>query len=161
MFYGRLQEAGRMMAMTQKWEHKKDSGNVLQKEEQVKSVSERQLEHLKEQADQNREADKVNAIYNKIMSGEDLIPAEEDVKEAQKADGEEQLIEIGEDTEVTTEDNGEADKTAGSEKDNGIERPNPKAHDISNDDMKVTLQMENMIKIEIGAETGEMLDIKV
>ena len=78
MFYGTIHNAGKMMQMTQKWEQKKDSGNILQKDASPLTAEERQLERLKEQAESNREASKLSGIYNKIMTGEELTPQEEE-----------------------------------------------------------------------------------
>ena len=78
MFYGRLHDVSKMAMMTRKWEQKKDSGNLMQKEARPLTAEERQLENLKEQAESSREAGKISSIYNKIMSGEDLSPQEEE-----------------------------------------------------------------------------------
>lgn len=79
MVSGTIYNTTKIMQMTQKWEQKKKSGNVLKKENKELSVEERQIQLFKEDLERQRESDKYNSIYSKIQSGQELSPAEEDI----------------------------------------------------------------------------------
>ena len=64
--------------MTQKWEQKKSSGNILKKEVKELSPEEQQLKMYQEQLEREREGNEYSSIYAKIQSGQELSPAEED-----------------------------------------------------------------------------------
>ena len=55
MVVGTIYNTGKRLEMTQKWEQKKSSGNVLKKEEKELSVEERQLKMYQEQLERERE----------------------------------------------------------------------------------------------------------
>ena len=76
MITGTIYNAGKMLEMTQKWEQKKSSGNILKKEEL--SPEEQQLKMYQEQLEREREGNEYSSIYAKIQSGQELSPAEED-----------------------------------------------------------------------------------
>ena len=78
MIAGTIYNAGKMLEMTQKWEQKKASGNILKKEEKVLSAEEQQLKMYQEQLEREREGNEYSSIYAKIQSGQELSPAEED-----------------------------------------------------------------------------------
>lgn len=78
MITGTIYNAGKMLEMTQKWEQKKASGNILKKEEKVLSAEEQQLKMYQEQLEREREGNEYSSIYAKIQSGQELSPAEED-----------------------------------------------------------------------------------
>lgn len=76
MITGTIYEAGKMLELTQKWEQKKNSGNIIQKKELTQE--ERQLQNYQEELEKMREGNEYSAIYAKIQSGRELTPAEED-----------------------------------------------------------------------------------
>lgn len=76
MISGTIHSAGKLMEMTQKWEQKKKSGNILKQENL--STEEKQLQMYQEQLEKDREASEYSAIYNKVASGQKLSPSEED-----------------------------------------------------------------------------------
>ena len=76
MITGTIYEAGKMLELTQKWEQKKNSGNIFQKKELT--PEERQLQNYQEELEKMREGNEYSAIYAKIQSGRELTPAEED-----------------------------------------------------------------------------------
>lgn len=78
MIYGTLYNTGKMLEMTQQWEHKKLSGNILKKEVKELSLEERQLQIYQEQLEKEREGSEYSAIYAKIQSGQELSPTEEE-----------------------------------------------------------------------------------
>lgn len=78
MISGTIYNAGKMLEMTQKWEQKKSSGNILKKETHELTPQERQLQMYQEQLEKEREGNEYSAIYAKIQSGQELSPAEED-----------------------------------------------------------------------------------
>ena len=78
MITGTVYDAGKMLEMTQKWEQKKSSGNILKKEVKELSPEEQQLKMYQEQFEREREGNEYSSIYAKIQSGQELSPAEED-----------------------------------------------------------------------------------
>lgn len=78
MISGTIYNAGKMLEMTQKWEQKKSSGNILKKEVKELSPEEQQLKMYQEQLEREREGNEYSSIYAKIQSGQELSPAEED-----------------------------------------------------------------------------------
>ncbi len=78
MISGTIYQSGKMLEMTQKWEQKKASGNILQKEVKALSPEEQQLQMYKEQLEKQREGSEYSTIYAKLQSGKELSPAEED-----------------------------------------------------------------------------------
>lgn len=78
---GTITNSIKLATLENKWQQKKDSGNVLSKEEVNKRVNWTQEEWLKhdfeEQAARVRETSKKTKIDNKIMSGGTLTPEEE------------------------------------------------------------------------------------
>ena len=64
MFTGTIYNAGKMLEMTQKWEQKKSSGNILKKEEL--SPEEQQLKMYQEQLEREREGNEYSSIYAKV-----------------------------------------------------------------------------------------------
>ena len=78
MISGTIYNAGKMLEMTQKWEQKKSSGNIMKKEAKELSPEEQQLKMYQEQLEKEREGNEYSAIYAKIQSGQELSPAEED-----------------------------------------------------------------------------------
>lgn len=78
MITGTIYNAGKMLEMTQKWEQKKLSGNILKKEVKELSPEEQQLKMYQEQLEREREGNEYSSIYAKIQSGQELSPAEED-----------------------------------------------------------------------------------
>ena len=78
MIAGTIYNAGKMLEMTQKWEQKKSSGNILKKEVKELSPEEQQLKMYQEQLEREREGNEYSSIYAKIQSGQELSPAEED-----------------------------------------------------------------------------------
>ena len=52
---GTIYNAGKMLEMTQKWEQKKSSGNILKKEVKELSPEEQQLKMYQEQLERERE----------------------------------------------------------------------------------------------------------
>lgn len=78
MITGTIYNAGKMLEMTQKWEQKKSSGNILKKEVKELSPEEQQLKMYQEQLEREREGNEYSSIYAKIQSGQELSPAEED-----------------------------------------------------------------------------------
>ena len=78
MITGTIYNAGKMLEMTQKWEQKKLSGNILKKGDTLLSPEEQQIRTFEEQLEQNREGSEYSTIYAKIQSGRKLSPEEED-----------------------------------------------------------------------------------
>ena len=79
MITGTIYNAGKMLEMTQKWEQKKASGNILGKEKKELSPEEQQLKMYQEQLATMREGNEVSAIYAKLQSGQELSPEEEGI----------------------------------------------------------------------------------
>ena len=78
MITGTIYNAGKMLEMTQKWEQKKLSGNILKKEDTLLSPEEQKIRAFEEQLEQNREGSEYSTIYAKIQNGRKLSPEEED-----------------------------------------------------------------------------------
>ena len=78
MISGNIYNAGKMLELTQKWEQKKNSGNIVKRQEKELTPEERQLQNYQEDLERMREGNEYSAIYAKIQSGQDLSPAEED-----------------------------------------------------------------------------------
>ena len=78
MISGTIYNTGKLLQMTQKWEQKKSSGNLLKKEIKELSPEERQLKMYQEQLEREREGKEYSSIYAKIQSGQELSPAEEE-----------------------------------------------------------------------------------
>lgn len=78
MITGTIYEAGKMLELTQKWEQKKNSGNIVKRQEKELTPEERQLQNYQEELEKMREGNEYSAIYAKIQSGRELTPAEED-----------------------------------------------------------------------------------
>lgn len=78
MISGTIYNAGKMLEMTQKWEQKKNSGNIVKRQDKELTPEERQLQNYQEELEKVREGNEYSAIYAKIQSGQDLSPAEED-----------------------------------------------------------------------------------
>lgn len=78
MISGTIYNAGKMLELTQKWEQKKSSGNIVKRQEKELTPEERQLQNYQEDLERMREGNEYSAIYAKIQSGQDLSPAEED-----------------------------------------------------------------------------------
>ena len=78
MISGTIYNAGQMLELTQKWEQKKNSGNIVKRQEKELTPEERQLQNYQEDLERMREGNEYSAIYAKIQSGQDLSPAEED-----------------------------------------------------------------------------------
>ena len=76
MITGTIYNAGKMLEMTQKWEQKKLSGNILKKEDALLSPEEQQIRAFEEQLEKNREGSEYSTIYAKIQSGRKLSPEE-------------------------------------------------------------------------------------
>lgn len=78
---GSITNSVKLAALENKWQQKKDLGNVLSKEERNERANWTQEQWMKhdfeEQEAQNREARKKTAIDNKIIAGETLTPDEE------------------------------------------------------------------------------------
>jgi hypothetical protein len=78
---GTVRNTVQLQMMNSKWQQKKESGEILSKEERNERANWTQEEWLKhdieEQAAQNREASKKTDIDNKIMYGGTLTPEEE------------------------------------------------------------------------------------
>ena len=81
MFGATIYNTLRLQTMNNEWLQKKDSGNVLSKQELNERANWTQDDWLKhdfqEQLENNKEAAKKTALDNKIMSGETLTPEEE------------------------------------------------------------------------------------
>lgn len=77
MITGTIYQNAQMFELQNKWEQKKKSGNILQKNDRPLTQEERMLNDLKRQLENNRKAQKTTDLYNKVMSGEELSPAEE------------------------------------------------------------------------------------
>lgn len=79
---GTIQNAVKLNMLTQKWEQKKDSGNVLSKQERNERANwtpeQRQLNEYQEQLKEAKEGNKRTEIANKISSGQKLTPEEEE-----------------------------------------------------------------------------------
>lgn len=78
MISGTIYNAGKMLELTRKWEQKKNSGNIVKRQEKELTPEERQLQNYQEDLERMREGNEYSAIYAKIQSGQDLSPAEED-----------------------------------------------------------------------------------
>ncbi len=78
MISGTIYHATKMLQMTQKWEQKKSSGNILQKEVKNLSPEEKQFQIYQEQLEKAREGNEYSAIYAKMQSGQTLSPEEEE-----------------------------------------------------------------------------------
>ncbi len=78
MISGTIYNAGKMLELTQQWEQKKNSGNIVKRQEKELTPEERQLQNYQEDLEKMREGNEYSAIYAKIQSGQDLSPAEED-----------------------------------------------------------------------------------
>lgn len=78
MISGTIYNAGKMLELTQKWEQKKNSGNIVKRQEKELTPEERQLQNYQEDLERMREGNEYSAIYAKIQSGQDLSPAEEE-----------------------------------------------------------------------------------
>lgn len=78
---GTIHNTVKLNMLTQEWNQKKDSGNVLSKRERNEranwSAEQRQLNDFKEQLEREKEGTKRNEIANKISSGQKLTPEEE------------------------------------------------------------------------------------
>lgn len=81
MISGTIKNAVKLDMLTQNWEQKKKSGNVLSKQDRNKQADmtpeQKMLEQFKKDLENNREQSKNTDIANKIMYGEDLTPEEE------------------------------------------------------------------------------------
>lgn len=79
---GTIQNAVKLNMLAQKWEQKKDSGNVLSKQERNERANwtpeQRQLNEYQEQLKEAKEGNKRTEIANKISSGKKLTPEEEE-----------------------------------------------------------------------------------
>lgn len=78
MISGTIYNAGKMLELTRQWEQKKNSGNIVKRQEKELTPEERQLQNYQEDLERMREGNEYSAIYAKIQSGQDLSPAEED-----------------------------------------------------------------------------------
>jgi hypothetical protein len=78
---GTISNAVQLQTLNNKWQQKKESGDVLSKEERNERANWTQedwLKHdLEEQAAQNRESSKKTELDNKILAGGSLTPEEE------------------------------------------------------------------------------------
>ena len=83
MITGTLYEAGKMMVMQNKWEQKKNTGNINIKEQKELTPQERELQRYREQLEETKKGNEYSALYSKIQSGQKLSPAEEDKLKAQ------------------------------------------------------------------------------
>lgn len=85
MVTGTIYNTLRLQTLDQKWQQKKDSGNVLSRKEINERENWTQADWMKhdfeEQLARNREAGKKTGLSNKIMSGETLTPEEEEYLE--------------------------------------------------------------------------------
>lgn len=85
MVTGTIYNTLRLQTLDQKWQQKKDSGNVLSRKEINERENWTQADWMKhdfeEQLARNREAGKKTELSNKIMSGETLTPEEEEYLE--------------------------------------------------------------------------------
>lgn len=81
MIAGTIRDAIHLQTLSNKWEQKKKSGNVLSKNERNERANwtqdQRMLNDLKEQMEREKEAGRKNDIANKISSGQKLTPEEE------------------------------------------------------------------------------------
>ena len=78
MISGTIYQAGKMLELTQKWEQKKATGDILKKETKALTPEEQQLQMYKEQLEQQREGSEYSTIYAKIQSGKELTSTEEE-----------------------------------------------------------------------------------
>ena len=83
MITGTLYEAGKMMVMQNKWEQKKNTGNINKKEKKELTPQEKELQRYREQLEETKKGKEYSALYSKIQSGQKLSPAEEDKLKAQ------------------------------------------------------------------------------
>lgn len=85
---GTVKNAVNLQVLTNRWEQKKESGNILSKKEANERANWTQEQWMKnnfeEQLEKNREAAKKTEIANKIMHGDTLTP--EEVQYLQKED---------------------------------------------------------------------------
>lgn len=79
MISGTIYSTGKMMAMTQKWEQKKATEKILNKETRNLSPEEKQIQFYQQRLEEQKESNKYSSIYAKIQGGQELSPAEEDV----------------------------------------------------------------------------------
>lgn len=81
MISGTVKNAVQLQALDNKWQQKKESGDILSKKERNERANWTQEDWLKhdfeEQAARNREASKKTAVDSKIMYGGTLTPEEE------------------------------------------------------------------------------------
>jgi hypothetical protein len=81
LFSGTITNAVKLQTLNNKWQQKKESGDVLSKKERNERAnwtSDDWMKHnYEEQLAQNRESGRQTEISNKIMSGETLTPDEE------------------------------------------------------------------------------------
>ena len=78
MAAGTIRNAVNQMLAAGSWENKKKSGNLLKKKDAELTPQERMIQDFKEQLEANRESEKYNQIYTKLMSGQDLTREELD-----------------------------------------------------------------------------------
>ncbi len=85
---GTVKNAVNLQVLTNKWQQKKESGNILSKKEaneRANWTQEQWMKHdFEEQLEKNREASRKTEISNKIMHGDTLTP--EEVQYLQKED---------------------------------------------------------------------------
>ena len=81
MISGTIKNAVRLEALNNKWEQKKNSGDVLSKKERNEranwTAEQRQAKQYQEQLEKGREGNKRVEIANKISAGHKLTPEEE------------------------------------------------------------------------------------
>lgn len=81
MMTGTIHNTVKLQTMTSQWMQKKDSGNILSKEEKEKRANwtedERLLHEFQQQLIDEREHSKKQEIMNKVVAGETLTPEEE------------------------------------------------------------------------------------
>lgn len=81
MITGTVRNAVQLQTLTNKWEQKKKSGNVLSKDERNERANwtqeQRMINDYQEQLEKEKEASKKQAIANKISGGQTLTPEEE------------------------------------------------------------------------------------
>lgn len=81
MISGTIKNAVKLDMLAQNWEQKKNSNQILTRQERNAranmSSEEKMLEQFKKEMEQNREQSRNNDIANKIMNGEELSPEEE------------------------------------------------------------------------------------
>lgn len=80
MISGTVKNAVRLQVLNNKWQQKKDSGQLTKDERNARENWTREdylIQDIKEQAEQNRKAEHDTRIDNKIMAGGTLTPDEE------------------------------------------------------------------------------------